>query len=952
MTPERWRVVVDAFEGLLGVPPEQRAARLEALAAGDAGLSAEVGSLLAAHEAAGERFLDTPPLVAAVAPAAGGQRHRRVGPYELGEAIGRGGMGEVYEATRVDGQYTQAVAIKLVHAGFGAPLLIERFRTERQILASLEHVNIARLLDGGTSEDGVPYLVMERIVGVPIDAHCDARRLTITARLELFEQVCAAVAYAHRHLVIHRDVKPSNILVTEAGEPKLLDFGIAKMLDAPGSPETTMLRPMTPEFASPEQLRGAAVTTATDIYSLGVVLYRLLTGRSPYPVGGGDARGLDRLAAGAAPPAPSSVVVRPTGADPRAAGPADLQQLAEVREGSPARLQRRLRGDLDDIVLKALRAEPDRRYTSVEQFAEDIRRHLAGLPVFARHGSWRYRAGKFLYRHRAIAAASGLALVALVSGTVVALHEADIAARNARRAEARFNDVRALANALIFEIHDAIEPLPGATPVRELIVKRALEYLDRLSREAGGDVALRRELALAYEKVGDVQGVPSRSNLGSPQGALQSYRKALAIRSALSAAAPRSARLRVELAHDYGEIGDLVRTMGDLKGSLETYRQGLAELAAIDVPTADARAEQRRVELGYGVALASGGELKQAIESFTRAVAIGEALAQERPDDAHLTLERAIALKDLGDGYIQMGRLNDALQSFRAGQALLAPGVAAGRLEWRRDVGVLEERLANALTALGKTKEALLLRQKVLEDDLETERSDPANARARRDVYIDYYKLARTQFLAGDIEDAIANERRSLGRIDKELAANPANAITQDDAQIGNYYLGEMLHKAGRPLEALQSLRRSQAISEQMMTANPNDLTIRADYAEGERKVGDMELAVGHRQVALTLYRGAVEDFEALVARNPTNSVWRSALAMAYEHLGHFYAIEVRERTAAGPSGARSEASGWLRKSLTIWNDLRSQSQLVAEDAEEPASVARQLAALEAVGAR
>ena len=286
MKTERWRLVRGILDSAIALPEHERPQYLASQCAGDLGLRAEVESLLLSHQRAGEEFLNSPAVDLRTLVGGNGSSNyigRRVGVYKIIEEIGHGGMGEVYRASRVDGQYDKQVAIKLVRVGLHAPFLIERFRHERQILASLDHPNIARLYDGGATEEGIPYLVMELIEGTPVDQYCDEHDLDTRERLELFLQVCAAVQYAHQRLVIHRDIKPSNILVTEDGIPKLLDFGIAKIVDPALSAETTIVHPMTPEFASPEQIRGEAITTATDVYSLGVVLYKLLSGRSPYP---------------------------------------------------------------------------------------------------------------------------------------------------------------------------------------------------------------------------------------------------------------------------------------------------------------------------------------------------------------------------------------------------------------------------------------------------------------------------------------------------------------------------------------------------------------------------------------------------------------------------------------------------------------------------------------------
>lgn len=315
MNPERWQEIRAVLDKAIAVPTGDRAAFLDSSCAEDPELRAEVESLLRSHEDAGSVFLRNPAAdlsaLRSNAVGPGSRVGRRIGVYQLIDQIGQGGMGEVYRAVRADGQYDKEVAIKFVRAGFDTEYLLERFRNERQVLASLDHPNIARLLDGGTTDEGVPYLVMELIEGTPIDLYCDERKLPVSERLRLFLQVCSAVQYAHQRLVIHRDIKPGNILVTEDGVPKLLDFGIAKILDPAAISKTTGVNPMTPEYASPEQVRGEPVTTATDVYSLGVVLYQLMTGRSPYPKNTHVPHELARAICEHEPARPSSVVVGP-----------------------------------------------------------------------------------------------------------------------------------------------------------------------------------------------------------------------------------------------------------------------------------------------------------------------------------------------------------------------------------------------------------------------------------------------------------------------------------------------------------------------------------------------------------------------------------------------------------------------------------------------------------------
>ena len=351
MNPERWSEVCRLFDAARELPREDRAAFLEGECGGDRELESEVSSLLESDDA--QSFLDRPPGNPLPWPEAGLQR--RAGPYELREEIGHGGMGVVYEAVRRDQGFERVVAVKLVKRGMDTDFILRRFESERRILADLDHPNIARVLDGGETSDGLPFFVMELIEGRSLLEYCQEKKLDTRARLEIFRQVCSAVTYAHQRLVIHRDIKPANILVTDEGVPKLLDFGIAKLLvgeaGAAAQRTETEFRVLTPEYASPEQLLGREITTSSDVYSLGVVLYELLTGQRPYKL---ETRSPEEI---------TGAVVRQQPAKP----------------STKARLHK----DLDHIVLMALRKEPERRYASAEQLGEDIRRHLEGLPVRA-----------------------------------------------------------------------------------------------------------------------------------------------------------------------------------------------------------------------------------------------------------------------------------------------------------------------------------------------------------------------------------------------------------------------------------------------------------------------------------------------------------------------------------------------------------------------------------------
>jgi serine/threonine-protein kinase len=422
---ERWARIKELFEAAADLAPNERATLLTNECDGDTTLRREVESLLEsdshtdgfiekpAFEVPRDLFPESPPQESLVG--------RQFGAYQIIREIGRGGLGAVYLAARADDEYRKEVAIKLVRRGLDTEDILRRFRNERQILAQLDQPNIARLIDGGTTDDGLPYFVMEYVNGKPITAYCDVHSLSTTERLNIFRKVCSAVTYAHQNLVIHRDLKPSNILVTSEGEPKLLDFGIAKLLGADEEPLAQTMagqRAMTPEYASPEQVIGEKITTASDVYSLGVLLYELLTGRRPYRLKTRTPDEISRAITTQEPERPSSAVTRVD------------------RPPSSILHPRFLRGDIDNIVLMAMRKEPARRYASVGQFSEDIRRHLAGLPVVARKDTVSYRAGKFVNRHRIGVAAAALILLSLVAGMVATLIQVRVARRERSKAEA------------------------------------------------------------------------------------------------------------------------------------------------------------------------------------------------------------------------------------------------------------------------------------------------------------------------------------------------------------------------------------------------------------------------------------------------------------------------------------------------------------------------------------
>ena len=638
MLKRRLRDLEDMFGAAMELPAAEREVFLAAHCAEDTALRRELKSLLEFADGA-EGF------VSSVIDDVRGRD--RIGPYRIEREIGAGGMGTVYLAVRDDGEFHQRVAIKVARWEMGAGWAIQRFRSERQVLAHLAHPNIARLLDGGSTADGVPYLVMEYVEGQPLVTHCSERNLTIAERLVLFLRVCDAVACAHRNLVIHRDIKPANILVTTDGEPKLLDFGISKLLDPADTGDAhaacRTLPLMTPEYASPEQVRGEAVTTSTDVYSLGAVLYELLTEQRPYRIENSSPAEVQRAICDTAPPRPS------------AAGP------------------RVLAGDLDNIVLKALHKDTVRRYSSVEQFAEDIRRYLAARPVIAREDTPAYRARKFVARHKTGVAAAVLLALTLLAGAAATAWQAKRVADQVFRAEKRFVQFRKLANAFLFDFQEKIQDLRDISEARQLVLRTGVEYIDTLAREAGDDPIFVREIARAYEKLGDVQGFRDDAALGKAADALASYSKAIALLEPLYRSGKADPPGLNILSRSLCSAGAMIERTS---GAHESARAKYAKCLEVAVRVTEGRAHRRRyaelltrayhllgdTELLSGNtagALAYYGAMRQFLETHQSAIG------------PFGTVWLADTIRRIGRAYARRGDDAAALKSFQRAAAVL-----------------------------------------------------------------------------------------------------------------------------------------------------------------------------------------------------------------------------------------------------------------------------------------
>jgi serine/threonine-protein kinase len=650
-----WEKIEEIFLAALPHTPDSRAAHLDAACGDDSTLRAEVESLLASHDNA-SAFLETPAMTFAsdllpdelTAQTSNDIAGQRIGHYQLIREIGRGGMGTVYLATRADAQYEKLVAIKVVRRGLDTEDILRRFRHERQILANLDHPNIARLIDGGTTDDGLPYLVMDFVEGVPLGKYADAHQLSINERLKLFRTVCAAVHYAHQHLIIHRDIKPSNILVTDEGEAKLLDFGIAKLLDPEQSQEDahtlTEFRVMTPDYASPEQVRGGAITTATDIYSLGVLLYELLTGHRPFQHKTQRADASSSFLIAVDEPLKPSVAVNRIDEAASAHGSQSArvtsQTISRTRSADVATLHRRLSGDLDNIILKAMHSEPQRRYASVEQFSEDIARHLEGLPVIARKDTLKYRTAKFVRRNRLGVVAAGIVALSLLGGIVATAWQA----RAARQEKARAESVSAFLKKMLAYSNPMIQvegKNNGGTTMTD-VLDEAAKRLD--SGEFAGQPEVRAELEKIIGESYNGQG-----KLDLWEAHLKKY---IAIQRSLHG--DSDSRTLVALA----DLATIINHT-DLAESEKIFRQVLPAM----------RTEQRKGNIkaddlagaliNFGYLRRTQGDSREAESAFRESLSLSSQLSNE---ERHwIAITRSTLASTLAD----QGRFDEALATSR-----------------------------------------------------------------------------------------------------------------------------------------------------------------------------------------------------------------------------------------------------------------------------------------------
>ncbi|MFN7917904.1 MAG: protein kinase [Vicinamibacterales bacterium] len=773
---------------LLELAPADADQRLEAIAAGDAALAARVRRLLDAHREAGS-FLDVPdeglhltPPVAPPTPAAGD----RIGPFTIERELGHGGMGTVLLGSRSEGGFVQRVAIKVIRGAGLGQTAVARLRDERRILASLSHPLIAHFVDGGTTADGQPYLAMEYVDGVPITRYCDERQLGTAARVRLFLRVCDAVRFAHTRLVVHRDIKPSNILVTADGTPKLLDFGIAKLIDPLQVPDAATVHVLTPHYASPEQAAGTTVTTASDVYSLGVLLYELLTGASPYR--------------SVSPASPLLAVLQAI----RSEDP-ERPSLAALRA------KRSLDEDLDAVLLKALRKDEADRYRTVAELMDDLERRLDGRPVLAHDGSRAYRFRRFVSRNRAAVAGSSIAVASLLVAVVVSTWQAQVARRERALADARFSEVRSLANAVVGPLYDAIAKVPGSTDARQVLVKQALTYLDRLASQAQQDVPLKIELAEAYQKIGDVQGNLFDANLGDMAGARTSYERLLALRQAVYEARPADVEARRKLGIAHSRLGDVALGLGKFEESVAAYTRSI-QLFEQFRDTSELGLIAHSTSLQHlAVALNWGDRKDDAIARFKQALALIEPLAEQPNVSEEVRRTRMSARGNLGDVYYYREQYDLALEAFRAAERearAMAP-TAKDVATSERNIYLVTARVSSALAELGRLDEALVSRREALGLQTRAVERDPNNVSGQFDLAGEHQSVGVLLYREKKYAEALVSLDRSIAIADAAFKASPDQRAKLFDAADTHAWRGKALLGLGRTVEAVDALRRA-----------------------------------------------------------------------------------------------------------------------------------------------
>src|ERR1051326_2499342 len=883
-----WREVKRLFHAAIDLPPADLDRFLHT-ACDDQELIRQVESLLLAHQSAAD-FISQPALVEAGL--ATHVKHydslssfigQRIGQYEIIRELGRGGMGAVFLAARADADFNKQVALKIIKRGMDTEAILQRFVFERQVLANLQHPYIASFLDGGTTDDGLPFFVMEYVDGEPITRYCETLRLSTTERLKLFQKACAAVRYAHQNLVVHRDLKPSNILVTRDGVPKLLDFGIAKLLrsDQAGDaePTETALRVMTPEFASPEQIRGLPVTTATDVYSLGVVLYELLSGARPFRFPSRTPDEVARVVLTTDPLPPSEAITQQI-----AAGHPTATSWPVISAGqtSSFRNAKEIRGDLDNIVLKALRRDLERRYASVLELSEDIRRHLDGLPVTARPDTFTYRAEKFIQRHRAGVVMAVVLLLILLTATTVTSWQAYVARREHTKAQLRMVEERKLVGSLINEVQKSLKDVPYSLPAQRMIAQKSLDYLNNLAKDAGDDPAYLGELADAYRNLGYLQAWTLQDN----PSALISYDKGIELSRRRLAIDPNNSVAKRALADALANRIESLRLMQRVDDAAETF----AEMLSLQQQLLNGQPDDAERMIAVAETSQVYGEVLQAIE---------------RDDEAKAKFQAAV---DLGSRAVDVAKAQ------------------ANTPQRRVDLALWQEKLGSMFEDSGVLKKA----EQIYREAVAT---STAVHRERPEIVQGYRNTTSSHWILGMLLDREGNHQAALetyrGALKTSLDATAADASV-DPVRAGemkySIVVGRELCKLGQKEEGVKLLHRGIDLTLNLIESEKGNR--QGEYYGTETLSWAVEGlgAAGLRDEAKSLSLKMIGWADEVAQNLPQDGGPRLRLAILYEQLGDVYSgyDPGARRIGAANRSRLTEARGWYDKAGDQFKDLEN----------------------------
>lgn len=880
--------VKEIFSSAIELPLDEQADFLVSACQDDEDLHREVESLLKARYKA-ENFLEGVSAPNTLHDSINKNNQligQKIDKYRIISELGCGGMGVVFLAERED--FRQKVALKLIKRGMDSDAILERFSREREILASLNHPFIARFLDGGTTESGSPFFVMEFVEGISVDKYCRQKNLNVEQKLELFIKICEAVSFAHQKLVVHRDLKPSNILIDANNNPKLLDFGIAKLLNSNEISETqTQQKALTPAYASPEQIRGETVDTTSDVFSLGKI-------------------------------------------------------LSEILQND------KLDNDLQVILQTSMREESVRRYASVEKFSEDVRRYLNGLPISAQKDTFAYRTKKFIQRNYLSVGVAALFSITLLIGLTAIIWEK-------RKAEQRFNDVRELANSFMFEFHDSIENLPGSTPARQLVVSRALQYLNKLSEESGGDAKLQRELATAYEKVGRIQGNSYYSNLGDTNGAMQSYQKSLEIRQKLAASDSNNLELQDELASSFEGVGDMFYTIEDLKSGQSNYQNALnirEKLAQTDSKNLQYQSSLADIYGKIGditgfEGYANLGDTRGALNFYEKAAATDEKLVLAEPNNHKFEQNFAVRLTFLGMLYRTVGKTKEAIVSLEKAAAIFKDLIAAepNNFEFRFNLLTNNVSLRYVLADDGRVDESIILIRQTIKTLEEMQTADPQNASIKRSLGVAHNALSRSFLQKGNYKESTENAKTALQIVEKLLQENPESGENKTDLVHTLEFLAEAQFAAHDYNSALTNYQHALSLTQKSLEADSANVRVQDDVSICLAGIGNVLAAKGDFEEAIKVFQKAIPIAEKDSNDSPVNALLRSRLALRYFELGKIYEQTMKAEKLKKDSS--TEAKSYYQKSYEIWKEMQKNGTLNKVDSVNLQSVSNSLKRLD-----